>query len=111
MAYIIIKKGRKPAIKPKIETQTTSLFNSKELNEKCSIVMMITNSILGIKDEIVIAYNEDISNCFRSAGIASIRILRINIAVTSPMVNVQNNIFIMLMNPEESKNLVMDCNQ
>lgn len=73
--------------------------------------IIITNSILGIKEETVSPYNDEISKCFRLGLISSNFIFRIIIAVIKPTVNVQNKILIMVFKDVDVINLVMDCNQ
>ena len=76
-----------------------------------SIEIIITNNILGIKDETVSPYNDEISMCLRLGFISSSFILSTIIAVIKPVVNIQNSIFIRNLKKLEDNNTVTDCNQ
>lgn len=67
--------------------------------------------ILGIKDDTVSPYNEEISNCFRLGLISSNVDLRIIIAVIKPTVKTQNRIWMDVFKKAEEIKFVIDCNQ
>ena len=67
------------------------------------MLIIITNNILGVNEEIVSPYNEDTNVCLLVTGKASILIFRINMADTKPIVNVQNKILIIVFNNGEVK--------
>ncbi len=52
--------------------------------------MTITKIILGMNEETVRPYMEDISNCFRLGSISSSLIFNTKIEPTRPMVKIQN---------------------
>ena len=73
--------------------------------------IMSTNSILGIKEEIVSPYNDEIKICLRLGFMLSNVILRTIIAMIKTTVKTQNRIFIVTFKKADVKRFVIDCNQ
>jgi hypothetical protein len=78
---------------------------------KNNIDIIITNIILGIKEEMVRPYNDEISNCFLFGLISSNVILRIIIAKIKPKVKTQNRMFMVVLMNGEKRSVAIDCNQ
>ena len=81
------------------------------IRDRNNIDIIITNNILGIKDETVSPYSDEINLCLRLGFISSSLILSTIIAVIRPVVNIQNNMFISNLKKLEVNNMVIDCNQ
>src|SRR5690606_28848517 len=104
------KKGRNPDRSPIRGIITSDSSSEKTTFKKYNIEMPTTNIILGINEETVRPYKEDMSNCFRLGSMSSSFIFNIKIAPTRPMVNTQNRIW-MMVSKCDSNNRVMDCSQ
>ena len=72
---------------------------------------MSTNVILGINDDTVKPYNEEIIKCLRLGKILSNLIFNKSMARTNPIEKLQKAIYMALCNTLDGINLVMDCNQ
>ncbi|GGK18169.1 hypothetical protein GCM10007962_10450 [Yeosuana aromativorans] len=72
---------------------------------------IITNIILGMNDETVRPYNDEISKCFRFGFMSSNVVLRTIIAVIKPTVKTQNRTCMAFFNIGDEIKVVMDCNQ
>ena len=70
--------------------------------------IIITNIILGIKDDTVSPYNEEISDCFRLGLMLSSVNLRIRIAAIKPTVKTQKTKLIAVFNRGAVIRIVMD---
>lgn len=106
-----MKNGRKPENKPIMGTIKTETFSGIIVLVKNKIEIIITNIILGMKDDTVSPYNDEISNCFRFAFILSNVILSVRMAVIKPTVNVQNRMSIVVFKRREVISVVIDCSQ
>jgi len=111
MPYTITKKGRNPDKSPIVGMIIIETFSGIIVLVKNSIEIIITNMILGIKDDTVSPYKEEISKCFRLGLISSNVILRITIAAIKLAVNTQNRIWMLVFKKEDEIRVVMDCNQ
>lgn len=106
-----MKKGRNPAINPTAGTMIKDSVSEKIWFEKYRMLINTTNTIFGIKEEIVSPYKEEIKDCLLVTDTASIRIFNTRMAETKPMVKVQNKTSIRVFKKEESICFVIDCNQ
>ena len=105
------KKGRNPDNNPIIGMIIIETVSGIIVLVKNSIDIIITNMILGIKDDTVSPYKEEISKCFRLGWISSNVILRAIIAAIKPTVNTQNKIWMLVFKKEDEIRVVIDCNQ
>ena len=72
---------------------------------------MITNIILGINDDTVSPYNDEISLCFLLGLMSSNVVFRTIIATIKPMVKIQNRTCIVVFKKGEEISVVIDRNQ
>ena len=89
----------------------SDMFSGTIVLVKNNMEMIITNIILGINDEIVSPYNEEISNCFRLGLMLSRVNLRISIAAIKPTVKTQKSKWIAVLKRGEVIRVVIDCSQ
>ena len=73
--------------------------------------MIVIKMNLGINDDTVRPYKDEISNCFRFGSISSMVTFNIIIAAISPIVKNQNKIVMTVFKVEDVSNCVIDCNQ
>jgi hypothetical protein len=73
--------------------------------------MIIIKMILGMKDETVSPYKDEISKCFLLGLISSSVTFNIIIAAIRPIVKNQNNTLIEVIIIVELSRCVIDCNQ
>lgn len=111
MAYTITKKGKKPENKPMRGITISDSFPENAKFEKYKIEITRTKIILGIKEDIVNPYNEDMSNCFFLGSISSSLTFNIKIAVIKPTVKNQKTILITIFKIVEVISCVKDCSQ
>lgn len=72
---------------------------------------MITNIILGINDDTVSPYNDEISLCFLLGLMSSNVVFRTIIATIKPVVKIQNRTCIVVFKKGEEISVVIDRNQ
>lgn len=72
---------------------------------------MITNIILGINDDTVSPYNDEISLCFLLGLMSSNVVFRTIIATIKPIVKLQNRTCIVVFKKGEEISVVIDRNQ
>ena len=73
--------------------------------------IIITKIILGINDDIVSPYKEEMSNCFRLGLISSNVVLSTIIAVIKPTEKTQNRLFMVVFKKLELMSVVIDFSQ
>ena len=105
------KKGRNPDNNPISGMIISEIVSGIIVLVKNSMEIIITNMILGIKDDTVSPYKEEISNCFRLGLMSSNVILRTIIAAIKLTVNIQNRIWMLVFKKGEEIRVVIDCNQ
>jgi len=107
----MIKKGRNPENSPIMGTIKRESFSGIIVLVKKSKEIMITKIILGIKDDTVSPYNDEISNCFLLGLISSNVVFRTIIAAIKPIVKIQKRTCIVVFKRGEEIRVVIDCNQ
>ena len=106
-----MKNGKNPENKPIRGTIIRDSLAENIKLVKNNMVIMMTNIILGIKEEIVRPYNDVTNPCLRLGFISSKVIFRIIMAVIKPTENNQKRILMVFLRMDKFNDVVIFCSQ